>query len=152
MGFHELLLALCIIPSSCKPSHQCFVSFSRASYVRSGGCSHCAPLPLDDGLNFEEKQAKYVKLREKAEDYAARVFQCCARCKMAKRHLLRSVQHWDESKRAQAAKLESAATFADNLGDRAAFSNPLSEESVSNHAATLSNSHLCLLCAHDQYK
>jgi hypothetical protein len=52
VGFHELLLALCLIPSSY------------------------------DGLNFEEKQKKYEKMRQKAEDYAARVFQCCARCKM----------------------------------------------------------------------
>ena len=72
VGFHELLLALCLIPSSY------------------------------DGLNFDEKQQKYTRMRELAEDYAARVFQCCARCKMAKRHLLVTVMHFDESKRPDA--------------------------------------------------
>ena len=84
----------------------------------------------DDSLNFEEKQAKYEKLREKAEDYAARVFQCCARCKMAKRHLLREVQHWDERKRKDAVQVESPT--AGSLGDHASFDNPMhSADSVS---------------------
>eukprot|EP01043_Picozoa_sp_COSAG02_P031700 COSAG02_NODE_2082_length_9895_cov_23.566558_2_plen_108_part_00 len=87
----------------------------------------------DDSLNFEEKQAKYEKLRKKAEDYAARVFQCCARCKMAKRHLLCEVQHWDESKRKDAVQVESA--NAGSLEDHANFDNPMhSADSVSNCA------------------
>ena len=59
VGFHELLLALCIIPMSY------------------------------GGLNFQEKQEKLEKLRKRGADYAARIFQTCARCKFAKRHLLK---------------------------------------------------------------
>ena len=59
VGFHELLLALCLI---------------QMSY---------------GGLNYQERQAKMDKLRRRGEDYAARIFQTCARCKFAKRHLLK---------------------------------------------------------------
>ena len=59
VGFHELLLALCLI---------------EMSY---------------GGLNYEERQAKIDKLRKRGEDYAARIFQTCARCKLAKRHLVK---------------------------------------------------------------
>lgn len=59
VGFHELLLALCLI---------------QMSY---------------GGLNYQERQAKLDKLRKRAEDHAARIFQTCARCQLSKRHLLK---------------------------------------------------------------
>lgn len=64
VGFHHVLLALCLIASSY------------------------------DSLNFDLKQAKWKKLKEQAEDYAARMFQVFARCKFAKRHLLLQVEHF----------------------------------------------------------
>ena len=106
----------------------------------------------DDGLNFDEKQKKYDKLREKAEDYAARVFQCCARCKMAKRHLLREVQHWNEKKRARPVRAESPKAAA----ARAVFENPLdSEGSVSDgrHTTRLVSLLLArLACCHPAHR
>lgn len=59
VGFHELLLALCLI---------------QMSY---------------GGLNYKERQAKLDKLSRRGQDHAARIFQTCARCKFAKRHLLK---------------------------------------------------------------
>ena len=63
LGFHELLLALCLINSSY------------------------------DGLNFNEQQEKVRVMQGRMQDYAARVMQCCARSKFAKRHLLRAPVH-----------------------------------------------------------
>lgn len=83
---------------------------------------------VDDSLNFEEKQAKYEKLRAKVEDYAARVFQCCARCKMAKRHLLREVQHYSVSKRKRIVRRDSAS--AGSTEDNVKFENPLHGEDL----------------------
>lgn len=47
-----------------------------------------------NSLNFDERQAKWNKMKAQAEDHAARVFQVFARCKFAKRHLLKQVQHF----------------------------------------------------------
>ena len=66
--FHEVLLALCLI---------------HMSY---------------DGLSFAEKQGKLEEVKERAQHYAARVFQCCARAKFAKRHLLKQPEHVDPSR------------------------------------------------------
>ena len=60
VGFHELLLALCLI---------------QMSY---------------GGLNYQERQAKIDKLLKRGQDHAARIFQTCARCKFAKRHLVKT--------------------------------------------------------------
>lgn len=105
VSFHELLLALCLIPSSY------------------------------DGLNFEEKQKRYEKMKQKAEDYAARVFQCCARCKLAKRHMVKVVQHWDESKRVRrvtsmvARPMDGGGALGSTIRDgRVVFGNPLIDE------------------------
>ena len=68
MRFHEVLLALCLI---------------HMSY---------------DGLSFAEKQGKLEEVKERAQHYAARVFQCCARAKFAKRHLLKQPEHVDPSR------------------------------------------------------
>jgi hypothetical protein len=64
VGFHHLLLALGLIAMSYK------------------------------SLNHDLKQAKWKKLKDSAEEYAARMFQTFARCKFAKRHLLKQVQHF----------------------------------------------------------
>eukprot|EP01050_Picozoa_sp_SAG11_P005539 SAG11_NODE_394_length_9826_cov_3.333607_10_plen_348_part_00 len=63
ISFHELILALSLI--------------------------HCSY----DGLVFAAQQEKFDKLRLRATEYAARVLQVFARCKLAKRHLLRDVVH-----------------------------------------------------------
>lgn len=100
VGFHELLLALCLIPSSY------------------------------DGLNFEEKQKKYENMRRKAEDYAARVIQCCARCKMAKRHMVRVVQHWDESKRMRRAPITDVTQFGNPIVDQVCNDNMMKVQTI----------------------
>ena len=64
VGFHHLLLALSLIALSYQ------------------------------SLDYDIKQAKWKKLKDSAEDYAARMFQTFARCKFAKRHLLKQVQHF----------------------------------------------------------
>lgn len=63
ISFHQLLLGLSLI--------------------------HCSY----DGLTFKESQSKWDLLRSRAEQYAARVIQTVARCKLAKRHLVKAVQH-----------------------------------------------------------
>lgn len=89
----------------------------------------CIRIRAADGLNFEEKQAKYTRLQERAEDHAARVFQCCARCKLAKRHLLRKVQHWDEAKRVKMVERRTQQSHSHHqLQNIVKFHNPIAPE------------------------
>jgi hypothetical protein len=89
VGFHHLLLALGLIAMSYQSldydikQAKC-VSWD-AQYIH-----YCSLLTNVLGIPSH----RWKKLKDSAEEYAARMFQTFARCKFAKRHLLKQVQHF----------------------------------------------------------
>jgi Ca2+-binding EF-hand superfamily protein len=97
IGFHELLLALCLISMSY------------------------------EGLNFEEQQEKIQMMNARMYDYAARVMQCCARTKFAKRHLLKVPQHKRTRKGKQGRPLAAWERYHKRFGILDSYDDPLAE-------------------------